>query len=87
MLIDPHTAVAVSAARAHRRRDQGEAPMVALANFAGCAVERATDIRPPLPPALAAIMEQPEHVTVLPNDVAAVARFIRERARLRARAA
>ena len=39
------------------------------------------------PPVLAEIMEKREEVTVLPNDTAAVARFIRERARLRARAA
>jgi threonine synthase len=50
-------------------------------------VEQATGVRPPLPPALGEIMEKPERVTVLPNDSTAVARFIRERARLRARAA
>ncbi|MFZ2003576.1 MAG: threonine synthase [Stellaceae bacterium] len=87
MLIDPHTAVAVAAARAQRN----EGPMVALATahpakFA-VAVERATGIRPPLPAALAEIMEKREEVAVLPTDVASVARFIRERARLRARAA
>jgi threonine synthase len=87
MLIDPHTAVAVAAARAHR----SDAPMVALATahpakFAD-AVERATGVRPPLPPAFAEIMEKPEQVTVLSNDINAVTRFIRERARLQARAA
>jgi threonine synthase len=87
MLIDPHTAVAVAAARAQN----ADAPMVALATahpakFAD-AVEQATGIRPPLPPAFAEIMEKREEVTVLPNDITAVARFIRERARLRARAA
>jgi threonine synthase len=91
MLIDPHTAVAVAAARAQANVPGGEAPMVALATahpakFAD-AVERATGVRPPLPPALAEIMEKREEVAVLPNDVASVARFIRERARLRARAA
>jgi threonine synthase len=87
MLIDPHTAVAVAAARAHR----GDAPMVALATahpakFAD-AVEQATGARPPLPPALVEIMGKPERVVVLPNDITVVARFVRERARLRARAA
>ncbi|HWB49913.1 MAG TPA: threonine synthase [Stellaceae bacterium] len=102
LLIDPHSAVAVAAARARLNDDRlndnrlnddrdGGAPMVALATahpakFAD-AVERATGVRPPLPPALGEIMERPERVTVLPNDIAAVARFIRERARLRARAA
>jgi threonine synthase len=88
MLIDPHTAVAVAAGRAHT---EGDAPMVALATahpakFAD-AVERATGVRPALPAALAEIMEKREQITVLPNDIAAVARFIRERARLRQRAA
>ena len=92
MLIDPHTAVAVAAARARLKDDRAsDAPMVALATahpakFAD-AVARATGVRPPLPPALGEIMEKPERVAVLPNDIAAVARFIRERARLRARAA
>ena len=91
MLIDPHTAIAVAAARAQANVPGGAAPMVALATahpakFAD-AVERATGVRPPLPPALAEIMEKREEVAVLPNDVASVARFIRERARLRARAA
>ncbi|HML11639.1 MAG TPA: threonine synthase [Stellaceae bacterium] len=89
MLIDPHTAVAVAAARA--KASDSDAPMVALATahpakFA-VAVERATGIRPALPLALSAIMAKRERVIVLPNDIAAVARFIRERARLRARAA
>jgi len=88
-LLDPHTAVAVAAARAHAK--DGGAPMVALATahpakFAD-AVERATGVRPELPPALAEIVEKREEVAVLPNDIAAVARFIRERARLRQRAA
>jgi threonine synthase len=91
MLIDPHTAVAVAAARAQLSHDNGAAPMVALATahpakFAD-AVERATGSRPPLPPALAEIMEKPERIAKLPNDIAAVSRFIRERAQLRARAA
>ncbi|HXC27302.1 MAG TPA: threonine synthase [Stellaceae bacterium] len=89
MLIDPHTAVAVAAARAQAR--DSATPTVALATahpakFAD-AVERATGIRLALPPALAELMEKREQMTVLPNDVAAVARFIRERARLRVRAA
>jgi threonine synthase len=91
MLIDPHTAIAVAAARAAIGRDDGAAPMVALATahpakFAD-AVARATGVRPKLPPALAEIMDKPEQVTVLPNDIAAVSRFIRERARLRRKAA
>jgi threonine synthase len=87
VLIDPHTAIAVAAARAK----QSDSPMVALATahpakFAD-AVGRATGVRPPMPDALAEIMEKPERVSILPNDVAAVSRFIRERARRRQRAA
>jgi threonine synthase len=44
------------------------------------AVERATGIRPPVPAALADIMERREHITVLPNDVAEVAGFLRSHA-------
>ncbi len=91
ILIDPHSAVAVAAARAAQGRDPSAAPMVALATahpakFAD-AVERAAGIRPALPPQLAELMEKPEKMNSLPNDVATVSRFIRERARLRARAA
>jgi threonine synthase len=91
MLIDPHTAVAVAAARAALACGDSDAPMVALATahpakFAD-AVERATGTRPALPPALADIMQRKEQVSVLPNDIAVVSRFIRERARLQARAA
>ena len=88
MLIDPHTAVGVASARAQQR---SEAPMVVLstahpAKFAD-AVERATGIRPPIPPALAELAERRERVTVLPNDAAAVARYLRAHARRTARAA
>jgi threonine synthase len=84
MLVDPHTAVGIAAARAHADRDT---PMVALATahpakFAD-AVERATGVTPPLPDALAEIMEKQERLTVLPNDIATVSRFIGDRARAR----
>ena len=45
------------------------------------AVERATGIRPALPPHMADLMERKESFTILSNDQAAVERFIRERAR------
>ena len=45
------------------------------------AVERATGIRPPVPPELADIMERRERATALPNDVAAVRTFLRMHAR------
>jgi threonine synthase len=90
-LLDPHTAIGVAAARAELARDDGAAPIVVLATahpvkFAET-VERATGVLPRLPPALEAIMQRRERVTVLPNDAAAVARFVRDRARCLVRAA
>ena len=45
------------------------------------AVERATGIRPALPPRLDDLLERRERLTVLPNDLGAVTRYIRARAR------
>jgi threonine synthase len=85
MLIDPHSAVGVHAARAVLETDDGDGPMVALATAHPAkfpdAVERATGIRPPVPPALAEIFEKRERIVVLPNDVGAVTRFVRSHAR------
>jgi threonine synthase len=95
MLIDPHSAVGVAAARAEiaadPAADHGGTPMVAL----GCAhpakfpdaVERATGIRPPLPPALGDLLERRERVTVLPNDANSVTRYLRAHARRQEKAA
>jgi threonine synthase len=84
-LIDPHTAVAVAAARAEIAAHGRGAPMIAL----GCAhpakfpdaVERATGVRPGLPPPLADLLERHERIVVLPNEIGAVRRFIRDRTR------
>jgi threonine synthase len=85
VLIDPHTAVAVAAARAEIAGEGSAAPMVALATAHAAkfpdAVERATGIRPPVPPALAELGGKRERITVLPNDAGAVARFVRAHAR------
>ncbi|HYU13572.1 MAG TPA: threonine synthase [Stellaceae bacterium] len=84
-LIDPHSAVAVAAARAEIARADGATPMVALATADPAkfpdAVALATGIRPPTPPALGEVMERRERITVLPNDAGAVARFLRAHAR------
>ena len=84
-LIDPHTAVAVAAARAEFGARPDGAPMVALATAHPAkfpeAVERATGIRPAPPPAFAELFDKPERLTVLPNDFDAVKRFIRAHAR------
>ena len=82
MVLDPHTAVGVAAAREALKRNPGT-PVVVLgtahpAKFPD-AVERATGRRPPLPPHLADLLERPERFTVLPNAVEAVEGFIRER--------
>ncbi len=73
VLVDPHTAVGIGAARARRR---GDSPMVALATAHPAkfpdAVEQATGTRPPLPDRLADLLEREERFDVLPNDVSAV---------------
>ena len=84
-LIDPHTAVAVAAARAEIRASNSSAPMIAFAcahpaKFPD-AVERATGIRPTLPPPLDDLLERRERLIVLPNDPDVVTRFIRAHAR------
>jgi threonine synthase len=82
MLIDPHTAVGVAAGRA--RRHPG-VPIVTLATAHPAkfpdAVERATGVRPGLPPALADLFERPERTERLPNDLLAVQDFVRSVAR------
>ena len=82
VVLDPHTAVGVAAAREALKRDPAT-PVVVLgtahpAKFPD-AVERATGQRPPLPPHLADLLDRPERFTVLPNAVEAVEGFIRER--------
>jgi threonine synthase len=83
-ILDPHTAVAVSAARKALARDRA-VPMIVLgtahpAKFPG-AVERATGVRPPLPDHLADLLGRQERFTILPNDLGAVRRFMRENVR------
>jgi threonine synthase len=82
MLVDPHSAVAIAAARAER----GEpAPMVVLSTAHPAkfpeAVERACGRVPEQPERLRLRLGQHERCTNLPNDYAAVARFIEGHAR------
>jgi threonine synthase len=81
MLVDPHTAVGIGAVA--RLRDQITGPIVTHATAHPAkfpdAVERATGVRPPLPERLADLMERAEHVTSLPNDLAAVEAFVEAR--------
>jgi threonine synthase len=85
VLLDPHSAVGIEAART-RRRDPAVA-MVALATAHPAkfpaAVEAATGVRPDLPPRLADLFDREERFAVLPNDLDAVRAFIREGAGLK----
>jgi threonine synthase len=85
VLIDPHTAVGIHAGRA-KRRDKS-IPLVAVATAHPAkfpeAVEEATGRRPALPPSLADLFDRKERLAVLPNDLARVQSFIRERAALK----
>ncbi len=80
-LIDPHTAVAMSAAFAYWKKTV--APIVVLstahpAKFPD-AVKKATGITPPLPPHMADLYDKRERMSVLPNDLAAIRVFIKDR--------
>ncbi len=76
--IDPHTAVALAAAREHRR--EAAIPMVVLstahpAKF-GKAVEAATGAVPALPDKVADLMDRDERCTSLANDLDVLEAFI-----------
>ena len=74
IILDPHSAVGVLAARLHRNKkiDSG-IPIVSLATAHPAkfpkAVERALGKCPPLPERLADLHERPEFFTRLPNDL------------------
>jgi len=79
-MIDPHSAAGVHVARG---MEEESAPMVCLATAHAAkfpdAIERATGLRPALPPRLAALASRPERVTALAPDAAQLARFVRDR--------
>jgi len=84
VVIDPHSAVGVAAAR-RALAGAPATPMIALgtahpAKFPE-AVEAATGIRPGLPAHLADVMIRREAIVPLPNDKAAVAEYLRQTAR------
>ncbi|MCK8783451.1 threonine synthase [Roseomonas sp. NAR14] len=83
-LADPHTAVGTAAARARLPADPSLPVVVAAtahpAKFPD-AVERATGVRPPLPPRMADLYGREERFSVLPRDLAAVEGFVRRHAR------
>jgi threonine synthase len=80
LLLDPHTAVGVAAAR-RVRRDESH-PMVCLATAHPAkfpdAIEQATGVRPALPARLSDLLDRPEYVTPLPNDFHTVRTYISE---------
>ncbi|MBN2751734.1 MAG: threonine synthase, partial [Rhodospirillaceae bacterium] len=82
-ILDPHTAIGVAAARA-RAKTPG-VPVVALATAHPAkfsqAVMDATGVAPKLPARLADLMERPERVTILPNDLKTVQDYVLARAR------
>ena len=84
MLVDPHTAVGICAAR-RRLADDPATPMVALGTAHAAkfpdAIEHAIGLRPPLPAYMADLFSRPERFTVLPNDQAVIERYIRDRVR------
>jgi len=78
-LLCPHSAVGVKVAEEHL----GATPMITLATAHPAkfpdAVERATGIRPGLPPHMADLFDKPERMTRAPNDLAALQALVRER--------
>lgn len=79
MLIDPHTAVGIDVGRS-LKRDPG-VPLVSLATAHPAkfpdAVEKATGVRPGLPPRLNDLFDRPERLERLSNDLDAVMAHVR----------
>jgi threonine synthase len=82
-LIDPHTAVAIAAAKVEAV--QPDTPMVVLSTAHPAkfpeAVSRATGVVPEQPERLKAKLGQTERCEIMPNDFARVAEFISATAR------
>jgi threonine synthase len=86
ILLDPHSAVGMSAARTHGARDKDRGtPMIVLATAHPAkfpdAIEQAIGVHPALPPRLADLMERPERLVRLKNDITAVKEYVRAHAR------
>ncbi|MEP4379953.1 MAG: threonine synthase [Alphaproteobacteria bacterium] len=84
VLVDPHTAVGIGAAR-KAPRDGHKRVVLATAHPAKFpdAVEKATGVRPALPSHLSDLLERPEQAATIENDVAAVRAFVRDHAAAR----
>ena len=86
VLVDPHTATGTNAAHLLG----GAAPDVPVVTLATAhpakfpdAVERATGVRPELPPHLADLFDRVERTETLPNDLATVQKFVRSASNVR----
>jgi threonine synthase len=81
-VIDPHSAIGLAAARAADL--PADVPIVTLATAHPAkfrdAVERATGVRPLLPPRIAGLFDREERFDRLPADLAVIEGFIAERA-------
>lgn len=79
-VIDPHTAIGISAGRAKQRA--GGSPIIAQAAAHPAkfpdAVIKATGVAPALPPHLTDLHERKEHFDILPNDIAAIQSHVRQ---------
>ncbi|MBA3909030.1 MAG: threonine synthase, partial [Rhodobacter sp.] len=78
-LLCPHSAVGVKVAQ----ENLGDSPMITLATAHAAkfpdAVERATGIRPALPPHMADLFDKQERMTRVPNDLTAIQALVRKR--------
>ncbi|HEX4113496.1 MAG TPA: threonine synthase [Stellaceae bacterium] len=86
ILLDPHGAVGMAAARTHMAQNKETGiPMIVLATAHPAkfpdAIEQAIGVRPVLPPRLADVMERPERLVRLKNDITAVKEYVRAHAR------
>ena len=81
-IIDPHTAIALHAARTAEL--PREIPLVTLATAHPAkfpdAVERATGMRPTLPARVGDLFDREERYVELPGDYAAIAAYVAEHA-------
>lgn len=81
-LIDPHTAIGLSAA--HASSIAADTPIVTLATAHPAkfrdAVERATGSRPSLPTRIGSLFEREEHCDILPATTEAVRAYVSDRA-------
>jgi threonine synthase len=80
LLVDPHTAVAIGAAQKVAAAGGMNGQLVTLATAHPAkfpdAVEKATGVRPELPPHLDDLFDRTERLVELPNDLSLVQRFV-----------